>query len=96
MFTAASYKKDQRTIWFINRSGNSEDYELDELLSEKETAELRRYLQSRSLGCRIEEYLDSGHNGEALPSWNIIGRVYRLHEEDGYSLSFEVVGCIES
>lgn len=96
MFTVASYEKDQRTIWFINRSGNSEDYELDELLSEKETEGLRSYLESRSPGCRIEEYLDSGQNEEALSSWNIMGRVYRLHEEDGYSLSFEVVGCIES
>ncbi len=96
MFTAASYENDQRTVWFINRSGNSEDYELDELLSETEIEELRSYLQNRSPGCRIEEYLDSRHNGEALPSWNIMGRVHPLYEEDGYCLSFEVVGCIEA
>ena len=81
---------DKRSIFGL------EPDQLDELLSEEEIEELRSYLQSRSLGCRIKEYLDPSHNEEALPSWNIIGRVYRLYEEDGYSLSFEVVGCIES
>ena len=95
-FTAASYQKNQRIIWFVNRSEDSEDYELDELLSEKESEELRSYLRGGSLGCHIEEYLDSNQSEEALPSWNTIGRLYPLHEEGGYCLSFEVVGCIEA
>ena len=96
LFTAASYQEDQRIVWFIDRSENSASYELDELFTRREFEELRSYLQSRSLNCHMEEYLDSRQNEEALPSWNIAGKVYPLHEEGGYCLSFEVVGCIES
>ena len=69
---------------------------MDELFTRRELEELRSYLQSRSLNCHIEEYLDSSQDEEALPSWNIAGKVYPLHEEGGYCLSFEVVGCIEA
>jgi hypothetical protein len=81
-------------LWFVNRSKEPGTYALDESFSREEATRLERLLKSRILECRIRE-ISGATCAEDSPSWNLIGRVVALEQEDADQLSFSVVGCVE-
>ena len=82
-------------FWFVNRSAEPGNYALDESFSRKEAAGLRRALKRRNLECRIQKIPVSAA-AQQPASWNLIGKVVELEQEDADRLSFSVVGCLEA
>jgi hypothetical protein len=82
-------------LWFVNRGTEGGYYALDEAFSREEAASLRRLLKRRNLECRIHEVPGSAA-AEQQASWNLIGKVVELEQEDADQLSFSVVGCLEA
>ena len=95
MFRVTGTLEYRPVLWLVNRSGESEGYCLDELFTEGEAAGFEKLLQSRNLDYRIEE-IPRSLNPEEMPSWNLVGRVFELEEEENALLSFRVVGCVEA
>jgi len=85
----------RQVLWLVNRSGERGSYELDELFTDEEIAGFEKLLQRRNQEYWIKEIPRSLH-AEELPSWNLIGRVFELEEQDADQLSFRVVGCVEA
>ena len=82
-------------LWFVNRSTEGGYYALDEAFSREEAASARRLLKRRNLECRIHEVSGSAP-ADQQASWNLIGKVVELEQEDTGQLSFSVVGCLEA
>lgn len=85
----------ERVFWFVNRSAEPGYYALDEAFSRKEAVCLRRALKRRNLECRIQK-IHASAAAEQPASWNLIGKVVELEQEDADQLSFSVVGCLEA
>jgi len=85
----------RQVLWLVNRSGERGSYALDELFTEEEIAGFEKLLQRRNQKYRIKGIPRSVHP-EELPSWNLIGRVFELEEQNADQLSFRVVGCLET
>ena len=93
VFRVRGELKEGPVFWFVNRSPEPGCYALDEAFSREEAERLGRFLQNRSMECRIQEINPESAGGEESPVWNLIGKLVQL--EDGYQLPFPVVGCLE-